>query len=600
MCTMFKALLIFLIFSINGINILLDRKVYYNLLILKFHILFNISMSVKVRDLVSEWLIGKVGNYAFTVAAENILGLLRSLIDRGGFIINSKFEPSAGFMALVSSRLLLKPSTLIVTAGPGVFGALSPIAEAFIEGDPLIIIAPSVTGGRGTHMHQLRDDTQFNTLSNVVKASFKVSNPSNVAEILTKAYRIAVSGKPGPVYIDLPVDLMELNTTSEYKDVDLTMREAVVVNDDAVKEAARLLADAELPVLLLGRGVTLSGARDLAIKLAELLNAPIATTIMAKGLIPPNHPLYAGVAAGKAGNMVAYEVIKKADVVLAIGNRFSEIGTGRYSLEIHGKLIHVNIDDYDLGKAYEPYLRIRADAKEFLLRLMKVLNGMRIKGRSHVINELRELWDAENKELSSYYEKATGLIKPWEVIKAVREVFNRGGAVFVADVGAHRIESFLMPINKDERYITTTSYVSMGLAVPGAVAASIIYPDRDVVGLVGDGGFLMTGLELSTAVQYGAKPKIIVFNDSTYRVLGVYEKVRFSSVTEALVKLPSINFTLLAESLGAEGITITRREELKPLLSEALNSSKATVVDVHIDPNTVPIPYQRLYGLRSI
>ncbi|WP_054842647.1 thiamine pyrophosphate-dependent enzyme [Vulcanisaeta distributa] len=159
-----------------------------------------------------------------------------------------------------------------------------------------------------------------------------------------------------------------------------------------------------------------------------------------------------------------------------------------------------------------------------------------------------------------------------------------------------------MPIYEGESYITSTSYVSMGgLAVPGAVAASIIYPDRDVVALVGDGGFLMSGLEVSTAVQYGAKPRIIVFNDSAYRVLGVYERVRFGGITETLVKLPNIDFALLAQSLGAEGITITRREDLKPLLADALNSDKAVVVDVHIDPpNAVPIPYQRLYGFKSI
>ncbi|WP_054844583.1 thiamine pyrophosphate-dependent enzyme [Vulcanisaeta souniana] len=157
-----------------------------------------------------------------------------------------------------------------------------------------------------------------------------------------------------------------------------------------------------------------------------------------------------------------------------------------------------------------------------------------------------------------------------------------------------------MPVYDGESYITSTSYVSMGLAVPGAVATSIIYPDRDVVALVGDGGFLMTGLEVSTAVQYGAKPRIVVFNDSIYRVLGVYERIRFGGVTEALVRLPRIDFALLAKSLGAEGITITRREDLKPLLMDALDSDRAVVVDVHVDPSAVPIPYQRLYNLRSI
>ena len=545
-------------------------------------------------------LLVKVNKYVFTVAAENILGLLRSLVGRGGFVVNSKFEPSAGFMALVSSRLLLRPGLLALTAGPGVFGALSPIAEAFVEGDPLIVVAPSVTGGRGTHMHQLRGDAQFGALSSVVKASFRLNRAGDVSEALVKAYRVAVSGKPGPVYVEVPLDMLDSEVESSLIDVGSVGVERPVVDEGIVKEVAGLLADAEFPVLLLGRGVLLSGAGDLAIRVAEVLNAPVATTIMAKGLVPPNHPLYAGVAAGRAGNMVAYEVVRRADVVLAVGNRFSEIGTGRYSLEIRGKLIHVNIDDYDLGRAYEPYIRVRADAKDFLVRLLEVLRGLRVRRRDYVVNELRELWAVENRELEGYYSSVSGLIKPWEVIRAVREVFSRGGTIFIGDVGAHRIESFLMPIYSGESYITSTSYVSMGLAVPGAVAASIIYPGRDVVALVGDGGFLMTGLELSTAVQYGAKPRVIVFNDSAYRVLGVYERVRFGGISEPLIKLPSVDFALLARSLGAEGITVTRREDLRSSLEEALNSDRAVVVDVHIDPSAVPIPYQRLYGLKSI
>ncbi|WP_243681567.1 thiamine pyrophosphate-binding protein [Vulcanisaeta souniana] len=150
---------------------------------------------MKVYEAITDWFTN-VNKYVFTVAAENILSLLRSLIDRGGgFVVNSRFEPSAGFMALVSSRLLLRPGLLVLTAGPGVFGALSPIAEAFVEGDPLIIIAPSVVGGKGTHMHQLRDDTQFNTLGNVVKASFRLNGVGGISETLIKliGLRLVVS-----------------------------------------------------------------------------------------------------------------------------------------------------------------------------------------------------------------------------------------------------------------------------------------------------------------------------------------------------------------------------------------------------------------------
>ncbi|MGC8542323.1 MAG: thiamine pyrophosphate-binding protein [Vulcanisaeta sp.] len=554
---------------------------------------------MKVYEMISEWIV-KVGvKHVFTVAAENIMPLLRSLISQGINVINAKFEPSVGFMGIVYSRLTLRPGVVLVTAGPGALGVVSPIAEAFIEGDPLVVIATVAVGGRGTQMHQLPSDyTQISVFKPITKAVFRVNEPSDVGNTLSRAFSVALSNKPGPVYVELPLNV--LNGDIPVVSYPKYVIERPQVSDDTINAVMDLLADAEYPVIIVGRGVYVSGAVDLVIELAELLNAPVTTTIMAKGLVPFNHSLYAGVAAGKAGNTVAYEVIKKADVVLAIGNRFSEIGTGRYSLEIRGKLIHVNIDDYDLGRVYEPFIKVRADAKDFLMKLVSRLKGVRLRRRDYVTNELRELWAVENRELENYYNNVNGLIKPWEVIRAARDVFNRGGTIFIGDDDAHRIESFLMSIYTGEYYITSTSYVSMGLAVPGAVATSIIYPDRDVVAFVGDGGFLMTGLEVSTAVQYGAKPKIIVFNDSAYRVLGIYEKVRFGSVTEPLVRIPQVDFASLARALGGEGITITRREDLKPLLMDALNIDKAVVVDVHVDPNAVPIPYQRLYNLRSI
>nr|WP_232203839.1 hypothetical protein [Caldivirga maquilingensis] len=145
-----------------------------------------------------------------------------------------------------------------------------------------------------------------------------------------------------------------------------------------VKTTVDLICSAEYPVILVDRGVRISHATNEVIKVAETINAPIVTTVMAKDAIPSNHPLYAGVAIGRAGNIVAYEVLRKADVILSVGNRFSEIGTGRYSLEINGELIHVNVDPYDLGRAYKPRLAVLADAKDFLT---KVLQELSLRGR---------------------------------------------------------------------------------------------------------------------------------------------------------------------------------------------------------------------------
>jgi len=538
----------------------------------------------------------------FTVSAESILPLLRSLLNKDIKIINSVFEPSAGFMALVYSRVRRKPGIIVTTSGPGALGSISPVAQALVEGDPILIISTVAFSKRGTAMHQFPDmNAQLSSFRSLTKASFRINKVNEVKEVLTKAFNIMLSGKPGPVYIEIPDHLL----TESIDEKDIYVSTSVVKPEASisdVRKVAELLAEAEYPVILAGRGVYLSSAKELLINIAEMLSAPITVSIMAKGLISPEHKLYAGVAAGKAGNLVAYEIIKKADVILAVGNRFSEMGTGRYSLEINGKLIHINIDPYDLGRAFKPYLSILADAKDFLEKLRNELSKMKLRSRDYILRELSDLWENERKEINSYYseERLKGLIKPWEVVKAVREVSRKGESIFIGDIGAHRIETFLMDIYENELYITSTSYVSMGLAVPGSVAASIACPDKDVVAMVGDGGFLMTGLEIATAVRYRSKPKVVVFNDSSYRVLSIYEKVRYKNVSEPLTKLPYIDFSLLANSLGAKGVRIVDRKELRRSLEEAFTLNEPVVIDINIDPKAVPIPFQRLYKISSI
>ena len=182
----------------------------------------------------------------------------------------------------------------------------------------------------------------------------------------------------------------------------------------------------------------------------------------------------------------------------------------------------------------------------------------------------------------------------------MRELADRD-AFMIGDVGAHRIETFLMPVYEPGTYVTTTSYVSMGLGVPGAVGASIAHPKRQVIGIVGDGGFLMTGFEVSTAAQYGASPVIVVFNDSEYRILRVYERASAKQDTEAFYKLPEVNFAMLGESIGVKTFTIKEKNELYSVMKKALSwKNGPVVIDVHVNPNAIPVPFQRLYHAKYI
>lgn len=540
----------------------------------------------------------------FTVAAESIIPLLRSFITNNIKIINAKLELSAGFMALVYSRLSRRASVLLVTAGPGVIGSASPIAQGIVEGDPIIIMTttPSWKGKKFTHIHQLYHLTdQLEIFRPITKAQYRIERFEDVPVVLSKAFSEALSGKPGPVYIEFSSDILDRNG------IYMGYKHSNIIKPSPSREKitiiANLLAEAKLPVIIAGRGVYLADAQKELLQLAEMLNAPITTSVMAKGLVPLDHPLYAGVAAGKSGNLMAQKLLEEADVILAIGNRFSEIGTGRYSLKFYGKLIHVNISDVDIGKAYEPYIKVISDAKLFLFNLLKELKTRCLKNkRTNIVKKLRQLWKEEIKELEQAYESSTtsDIIEPWDVIKAIREISSKD-AIIIGDVGAHRIETFLMPIYEPGTYITTTSYVSMGIGVPGSIAASLAYPNREVIGIVGDGGFLMTGLELTTAVQYNLKPLIVVFNDASYRVLRIYEKVKYKTESEILYKLPRVDFSSLAKSLGARGVLIKDKKELYSLLEDAFSWNKGPVViDVHVNPEAIPIPFHKLYGAKYI
>ena len=549
------------------------------------------------NECVADCLVKENVDTVFTVSAEHIYLGLQWMLRKNIRVINAKLELSAAFMASVYSRVKRKPGVLIVTSGPGLIGSVSPIAGAMVEGDPLVVFStmPPWGGEKTSYMHQLRNESdQMDLVRPITKSQYKIERFEQIPQKLFQAFSAAKSGKPGPVYVELPMEVLnEEKTPSDYK---LSVVNKIEPKKELVQSVVELLLDSKLPVIIAGRGVYLSDAQEELTKVAEILDAPIATTVMAKGLIPPSHLLYAGVAAGKLGNITSDKIIEQADCILAVGNRFSEIGTGRYSLTMNGRLIHVNADNSDIGRAFKPDVAIVADAKIFLSTLLQELAKRDVRPRKGVTSKLSELWHAEFKELDKYYTFTSEAIQSWEVVKAIRECASKD-AFIIGDVGAHRQETFLMPIYEPGTYITTTSYVSMGIAVPGAVAASIAFPDRQVIGIVGDGGFLMNGLEIATAVEHKSTPVIVVFNDASYKVLKIYGRARFHSDIEALYRLPNVNFAQIADALGAKGIEVNRRQDLYPSLQEAISWKKGpAVVDVKIDPNGIPIPLQRLYG----
>ncbi len=535
----------------------------------------------------------------FTVPAEQILRIIiESEFVKVPKPINAAFEPGAGFMALIYSRVTGKVGVCVLTAGPGIFSAVNPIAMAHVESDPLVVIAstpPRDIAYRNALHALFTDSDQLSVFRSITKRQLRVTQVSHLPDILSKAFHIAQSHRPGPVYVEIPADILD----EEIENFDYVRISPVKPSapNDLIDKVVEVLKNAQKPVILAGRGITLSSAEKEVITLAEMLDIPICTTVMGKGIIPPTHPLYAGIAAGRLGDKVAEKILEEADVVLAIGVRFSQMGTGRYSMKIKGALIHVNISPDEIGRVFKPDIAIVADAKDFLSKMLIKIKKEGIKVNRRSKEYLSRLWKSVREE--KIMVKKSSIIEPWEVVDNLRKITDED-TIFICDVGAHRIETFTMPIYKPRTYITTTSYVSMGFAIPGAIAAKLAKKENIVIGIVGDGGFLMTGLELITGVRYNIPAIIVVFNDSSYRVLRIYEKIKYG--TELTHKLPHVDFSNVARSLGAHGIRIESRDELKDGLVKALSlaKNKPVVVDVIVNPEAVPTPMTRLYGVHYI
>jgi len=554
---------------------------------------------MKVCEALLNALINEGVEYYFTVYAEHTLSLIVATESRGTpKSINTAYEPGAGFMGVVYPRVSGKPGVCVFTGGPGVLGAVNPVAMAYVESDPLVVIATTpprdIAIKNALHAFPNESD-QLNVFRSITKRCFKATSPNEVPYIIAKAFNTAMSGRPGPVYVEVPADMFN-EEVKEFNYIKIPASRPTA-SEEVVNVVLKKVLSAKRPVIIAGRGVTISNAESELMAVAEFFDIPVCTTVMGKGIISPTHPLYGGIAAGNLGDSVSEELLANADLVLAIGVRFSQMGTGRYSMKIGGELIHVNVSEDEFGRVFKPSLAIVSDAKEFLTKLLVVARREGIARLNRGSAELlKRLWGGVKEEVP---EVKGELIESWEVVKSLRTLLDEN-TIFVGDVGAHRIETFTMPVYKPRTYIVTTSYVSMGMGVPGAVAAKLARRDSNVVGLVGDGGFLMTGLEVVTAVRYGLPVIIVVFNDSSYRVLRIYEKVSYG--TDLTHKLPQVNFSELAKSLGAHGMRIERRDELRSGLEEALSLArdKPVVVDVLINPESIPLPMVKLYKARYV
>lgn len=528
--------------------------------------------------------------HIFGIPGNHVLSFYDALKNSDIKTILATHEPSVGFMADTYGRVIREPGVAVVTAGPGALNLVNSVAQAYVESSPMVVIAAQCHMGKlgkGCYHELEHPDVQYNIFKDITKWRTKILKPEEIPEKISEAFYQARAGRQRPVYIEIPENVFEEECEyflSERKFVKRKKAEETKVND-----AVKLLLNAKFPIIFAGGGVIDSGALDELKELSELLEIPIATTPMGKSSIPENYPLSLGCGSGGAGNLAAREIMPKADVMLAIGCRFDEVGTGFFTVKIPETLIHIDIDDKEINRNYKVSLGIVGDAKTVLTQILDKLKEEKIKINHDIREEIQKLKTQELKELKEEF--SSKKIHPLKILYELNRLLDKN-SIIVADTGNSLlwVHEFYL---KSQLVLSPAGYNSMGFAVPSVVSAKLAAPDKTVIGICGDGSFLMTGMELITAVRYKLNIKLFVLHEDRYNILTVFQDISFGGrYSDTLLK--TFNFAEFANNAGALGIEISKVDEIKSKIKEGLNHKGPVLFDVYIDANFNPSFLNRL------
>ncbi|MCK5679451.1 thiamine pyrophosphate-binding protein [bacterium] len=490
-------------------------------------------------------------------------------------------EGGAAFMADAMSRTSASIGTLVIVPAAGVTHALSGIGEAFLDGIPMLIISGGVNRNSGK-AYQLHQWDQQQLMKSVTKHSFLVESHKDVVPTIYEAYRIAVSGEPGPVFVEIPYDVQifqgETDRLPTFED-DVQQPQADV---DRVQQALSLLRQAQKPGLFLGWGA--KDCTALSVRLAELLEAPVATTLQGLSVFPADHPLHTGMGFGRHSVPAAENAFAGCDCLLAVATRFSEIPTGSYGVEVPANLIHIDINPEVFDQNYPTAVAIEADAGNALRALIEALEQSEHTSNREV-GPLRKSIAADKQSyLQEWREHLNERVNPALFFEALRSQID-DDAITVVDDGNHTyLTAELFPVLKSRHLICPTDFNCMGYAVPAAIGAKLANPQKQVVGIVGDGGFLMTCMEILTAATENLGVVYFVFYDGELSQIAQGQEIPYNRKTCTM--LGKIGLDGVALATGAAYLKIDDNEQIATVIAEALKTAaenQPVIVDVRID-----------------
>lgn len=489
-------------------------------------------------------------------------------------------EGGAAFIADGIGRTSDDVGTLVIVPAAGMTNALSGIGEAYLDGIPMLIISGGVRldTGKSFQLHEL---DQHTLLAGITKKSYLVREHKEIVPVIFEAYRIAVSGKPGPVFIEIPADIQLFpGEAGNYRAHRIPPEKVLLVNDEQVREAAKLLREAKHPGIFAGWGA--GKATDFLIQIAEVLSAPVSTSLQGLGVFPGDHPLFAGMGFSRAAVPAAYNAFRNCDCMLAVGVRFAEIPTGSFGARVPSNLIHVDIDPEVFNKNYPAKLAIEGDSVEVLEKILvelKTAKGPPLK--KSVAVKIRKDRKAYTEE---WLKLKTTRVNPALFFAELRKHISANAVVAVDDGNHTYLTAELFTNLKYGKFLTPTDFNCMGYCVPAAIGAKLANPEKQVVGIVGDGSFMMTCMEIVTAVREKLGIVYFVFDDGELAQISQSQEITYNRKTCTVIG--KHNWEGLAETVGAKYMEVRKNEELESVIENSLDlcaSGIPVIVGVDIE-----------------
>lgn len=498
-------------------------------------------------------------------------------------------EGGASFMADGVSRTSDSIGTLVIVPAAGATHAMSGIGEAYLDGIPMLIISGGTRtdSGRYYQLHQL---DQEKLVGSITKAFFRIERHEDVVSTIYEAYDIATSGEPGPVFIEVPVNLQlfrgEVDGLVGYDGArggSRTQNRNEKDLSEEVKKAVDLLTAAQNPGIYVGWGAV--DASEETKRIADILVAPVATTVQGKSAFPADHPMHTGVGFGNSSKPAGQNAFAECDCMLAVGVRFSELATGSYGIKEPQGLIHVDINPDVFDKNYKTKIAIEGDAKVVLNAIADELESREFNSPRNK-NALAEKIINDNLKYNNKWlgELKSDVVSPGHFFKILREKIDRD-AFMVVDDGKHTfLAAELFDVYHPRHFISPTDFNAMGYCVPAAIGCKLSNPDKQVVAIVGDGAFMMTGMELVTATANGLAPMVFVFHDGELGQISQFQTIPFNRKT--CTKIGQLNVEGVALATGAHFIAMDNDAQIGDVIDEAIrmsNEGRAVLVDVKID-----------------